>query len=331
MEYSRDPLVSIGVPVYNGATGIARALDSLLHQDYRNIEIVISDNGSTDSTSEICQRYARLDARVKYVRSNTNHGASWNFNKALELSSGEYFMWAAHDDVREPGFVGACVARLEREPDAVLCQARTEMFIEGRPELLCTAHLDSFEDATDVASRYRETLERFPATAFYGVYRTAAVRKTKVFQQAIATDVAFIQELSIYGRFVQVPEVLFHYFGRAKWNTVDQDYRAIFGAATKPWWYVPFIVLFWSHWTRVADSSIPMRTKIRLLGLLLEHEFRQVMLKAVIKAGRLAPKAWREPLGCRIYWRWMHCPNLEVGSRELFFERVIKPRIGWWL
>jgi glycosyltransferase involved in cell wall biosynthesis len=330
MEHGRGPLVSVGVPVYNGEAGIGRALDGLLRQDYANLQIVISDNASTDSTPEICRRYAELDGRVKYVRSDRNRGSSWNFNRVLELSSGEYFMWAAHDDVRDPGFVSKCVAKLEREPDAVLCQSRTAMFIEGNSELLCTAHLDSFNGITDVVARYQETLKRFPATAFYGVYRTSAVRKTKVFQREIATDVAFIQELSIQGRFIQVPEVLFHYFGRPRWNTVDQDYRAIFGVDRKPWWYLPFVVLFRSHWTRIASAAIPMRTKVRLWGVLLRHELGQSMLKVAIKAGRLSPDVWKERLGRAIYWRWMHSPNVEVACEALFVERVIKPKIGWW-
>jgi glycosyltransferase involved in cell wall biosynthesis len=330
MEHDRGPLVSIGVPVYNGGAGIGRALDGLLRQDYANLEIVISDNASTDETSEICRSFAARDSRVKYTRSDQNRGSSWNFNRVFELSSGKYFMWAAHDDVREPSFVGACVAKLEEQPDAVLCQAHTAMFIEGRSEVLCIAHLNSFEGVTGLVARYRETLKRFPATAFYGLYRASAVRKTNVFQPHIATDVAFIQELSIYGRFVQVREVLFHYFGRERWNTVDEDYRAIFGVDKKPWWYLPFVVLFWSHCRRVAQSPTRWWTKLRLWGVLFMHELSQAALKVLIKAGRLSPVRWKERLGQAIYWRWIHTPNVEVGSVPLFNERVIKPKIGWW-
>jgi len=330
MEHDRGPLVSIGVPVYNGAAGIARALEGLLRQDYANLEIVISDNASTDATPEICRDFEARDPRVKYTRSDQNRGSSWNFNRVFELSSGKYFMWAAHDDVREPSFVGACVARLEEEPDAVLCQAHTAMFIEGRSELLCIAHLNSFEGVTGLVARYRETLKRFPATAFYGLYRASAVRKTNVFEPRIATDVAFIQELSIYGRFVQVRQVLFHYFGRKRWNTVDEDYRAIFGVDKKPWWYLPFAVLFWSHCQRVARSPTRWWTKLRLWGVLLTHELGQAALKLLIKAGRFFPMKWKEPFAQAIYWRWIHTTNVEVGCAPLFNERVIKPKIGWW-
>ena len=325
------PLVSIGVPVYNGEKSLACALDSLLAQDYFNLEIIISDNGSTDNTSEICGKYVLKDQRVKYFRSQENLGVVWNFNRVFELSSGKYFMWAAHDDQRERFFVSACVEKMEQCPEAILCQVHTAMYIEGRDELLCVAHLDSYEGVTGLVAQYRETLEHFPATAIYGLYRSVAMRKTKMYQRCIATDLAFIQELSLHGQFVQVPRVLFNYYGRKKWNTVHQDYRVFFGKKTKPWWYLPFVALFCNHWNRVAQAAIPFSVKCRLWWVLFEHEVRQTALKVLIKLLKeLCPEKCKEKLGCAIYWRWMHSPNVQVCCEDFFLERVIKPKLGWW-
>ena len=310
MDAGNQPLVSIGVPVFNGEKGLAAALDSLLEQDYPNLEIIISDNASTDATPEICENYVRKDPRVKYYRSGENLGSIRNFNRVFELASGRYFMWAAHDDRRERSFVSACVEKMEQCPEAVLCQVHTALFIEGHEEMLCVASLDSFEGMSGLAERYRETLKRFPATAIYGLYRSSAMRRTQMYRKVIATDLAFIQELSIQGEFVQVPKVLFTYFGREKWNTVHQDYRAFFGNAKKPWWYLPFVVLFCNHWKRVARAAIPFGVKLRLWGILIEHETGQVALKVLIRVtGLFCPKRWREELGCAIYWRWMHNPR----------------------
>ena len=331
MSNENQPLVSIGVPVFNGEEGLATALNSLLEQDYTNLEIIISDNASTDSTPEICEKFVLNDARVKYYRSEENLGVLFNFNRVFELSSGKFFMWAAHDDRREPSFVSACVEKMEQCPQAALCQAHTAMFIKGRKELLCVAYLDSFEGVTGLVERYQETLMRFPATAIYGLYRSSVMRRTQMYQKVMATDLAFIQELSIHGEFVQVPKVLFNYFGREKWNTVHQNYRVFFGKDKKPWWYLPFVVLFCTHWKRVACSAAPLGVKLRLWGVLIEHETGQLALKVLIKvAGRLCPGRWKKKLGCAIYWRWMHSPNVRVGCSVLFLESVIKPRLGWW-
>lgn len=331
MELDRYPLVSVGVPVFNGESGLSHCLDGLLSQDYPHLEIIISDNASTDATQSICERYARIEPRVKYLRADKNRGSGWNFNRVFELSSGEYFMWAAHDDEREPSFVSACVERLEQCPDAVLCQARTAVFIEGRDETLYRAGLDSFEGRIGLAERYRETLKRFPATALYGLYRSSAMRATKLFQNVIATDLAFIQELSIHGRFVQVPRVLFRYRARKTWNTIHQDARTFLGIERKPWWYPPFLLLFVNNSKRLGDAPIPAGAKLRLWIALAVHEARQLAFKAMLKiAGALCPEESKEKLGRALYTRWMHNPNIEVVSADLFFQRVCKPQLGWW-
>lgn len=330
METDRYPLVSIGVPVFNGERNLRRCLDSLLLQDYPNLEIIISDNASTDETPSICEQYARRDSRVKYHRSDKNRVAGWNFNRVFELSSGKYFLWAAHDDRREPSFVSACVERLEQRPDAVLCQAYTAVSVEGQDEMLYLVHLDTFEQRTGLVERYQETLKRLPATAIYGLYRSSAMRETKIWARVIATDLAFLQELSIHGTFIQVPKVLFRYSARESWNSIQQDARFFLGHR-KPWWYVPFIVLFIEHWKRIARSAIPVGLKLRLWIVLARHQVQQIALKTVLKtAGATCPRRRNEKLGYALYWRWMHNPNLEVVSADLFFHRVCKPQLGWW-
>src|SRR5579859_2443011 len=114
-------LVSIGMPLYNAERYLVEALDSLLAQDYSNLEVIISDNASSDGTEAICRNYAARDVRIAYHRSEVNHGAVWNFNRVFELAAGDYFMWAAYDDTRAPTFVSACVTALEGRPEAALC------------------------------------------------------------------------------------------------------------------------------------------------------------------------------------------------------------------
>lgn len=96
------PLLSIGMPVYNGAKHVRRAVDSLIAQTFTNFELIISDNASTDATEEICQECASRDKRIRYIRHPVNRGAPFNFHFVLKESKGTYFMWAAHDDERFP-------------------------------------------------------------------------------------------------------------------------------------------------------------------------------------------------------------------------------------
>lgn len=94
-----SPTVSIGMPVYNGGKYIREALDSLLAQTFTDFELIVSDNASTDETEVICRAYASIDTRIKYVRQSENMGPVENFQFVLDESVGEYFMWAAADDV----------------------------------------------------------------------------------------------------------------------------------------------------------------------------------------------------------------------------------------
>jgi glycosyltransferase involved in cell wall biosynthesis len=110
----------VGVPVYNAVKTIGRTLDSLINQDYDNLEIIVSDNCSDDGTYELCQEYAREDDRIVVSRNNENIGAGDNFLLVCRKSSGKYFFWAAGDDRYQPEFVGALVQDLENRPDAVV-------------------------------------------------------------------------------------------------------------------------------------------------------------------------------------------------------------------
>ena len=331
MEIKDQPLVSIGVPVYNGEKTIAKALDALIAQDYSNLEIIISDNASTDATQELCRKYTLKDTRVTYKRVKKNHGSGWNFNNVMELSSGKYFMWAAVDDERELSFVSACVEKMEQSPDAVVCQAHTAMYIEGREERLCVVHTNSFDKLTSSVEYYRETLTQNPAMSIYGLYRLSAMHKTHMLEKFLGSDIAFVQEISIYGNIVQVPRVLFNYYGREKWNTIHDDYYVFTGEKKKPWWYLSFIVLFCHHCRRVALSAIPIRVKVRLWSVLFKHEAGQVALKVLIKLGRwFCPERYKVKIGSAIYWRWMHSVNVDICCENLYLERVIKPRLGWW-
>lgn len=110
---SKVPLLSIGMPVYNSDNTIIYALDSILNQTFTDYEIIISDNNSSDKTSELCEKYLKKDNRIKYYRQDSNIGASNNFDFVFQKARGKYFMWAASDDIRTNKFLEANIVALE--------------------------------------------------------------------------------------------------------------------------------------------------------------------------------------------------------------------------
>src|ERR671915_430558 len=102
MSGTLKPLVSIGLPVYNGANYLRKAVETILEQSYESLELIISDNASTDDTADICRDLSARDARIRVSRNAQNVGAARNYNIVFNAARGKYFKWAAHDDVLAP-------------------------------------------------------------------------------------------------------------------------------------------------------------------------------------------------------------------------------------
>ncbi|MEA2093023.1 MAG: glycosyltransferase family 2 protein, partial [Pseudomonadota bacterium] len=203
--------LGIGLPVYNGDNFLEEALESVLAQTFRDFELVISDNTSTDRTESICRAFAERDPRVKYYRNERNTGAAPNFNRVFELSDNEYFKWIAHDDVHDPGFLEQCIQILDRDPSVVLAYTRAiSIDWEGTRMREWGSHPELGSGKPHV--RFRASL--LPPTdpvplPIFGVIRSAILRKTPLQAGFAGCDRALLSELCLYGRFHEVPEALF--------------------------------------------------------------------------------------------------------------------------
>lgn len=125
------PKVSIGMPVYNGEKTICDSLDSLLAQTFQDFEIIISDNASVDGTAGICQKYCARDARIRYIRQPENRGAVANFQFVLDQAKGEYFMWAAADDMWSSNWLETLL--IDAKPNVVSFGSWQHVDTEGAP------------------------------------------------------------------------------------------------------------------------------------------------------------------------------------------------------
>jgi glycosyltransferase involved in cell wall biosynthesis len=326
-----NPLVSVGLPVYNGEETIDRAIKSLMEQTYSNLEIIVSDNGSTDDTREILKKYQQFDPRIKVFHSDVNRGSSWNFNKVFRESTGDYFMWASHDDQHDLKFVASCVQAMEQEKRAALCAPNMQMTAAGSNKVVWISSMDSFKDKNSLKERYRETLRNFPAVSIYGLYRRSLLEKTGLFPKVMGGDLLMIQELSFFGPFIGLPEILFTRRGRLKWNSIDQDYMTFFGRPKKPFWYSPFIVLFLSQILQLLHAKLSLNQRFSLIAILFRYQIEQFGLKLSIKVLKyLLHKRLRLPVAKLIYWKFMNGPNIKAVNSEIFTERIVKPRLGWF-
>src|SRR5262245_60107173 len=158
MQAPHQPFVSVGLPADNGARYVASAVESVLSQSVDDLELIVSDNASTDDTLSVVRDAAAHDARIRYHRNPENVGGSRNHNLTFRLSRGRYFMWAACDDVRASTFLERCAAVLEQRPEAVAVYTKTR-YIGPNDEPLSDEDRDMPFDDPDVQVRFRAAIE----------------------------------------------------------------------------------------------------------------------------------------------------------------------------
>jgi glycosyltransferase involved in cell wall biosynthesis len=129
-----DPLVSVLVPTYNGERFLRTALRSALDQSYKNIEVIVGDDASTDRTPEILAVLAAADPRVRVIRHETNVGGFENPRRLFAEARGEYVKFLLHDDVLATDCVRVLVRGMQATPGAAMAFSRRNVVNEdGRP------------------------------------------------------------------------------------------------------------------------------------------------------------------------------------------------------
>jgi glycosyltransferase involved in cell wall biosynthesis len=206
-----EPLVSIGLPVRNGAGTVDRAIRSVLEQDHARLEVVISDNASDDGTEAICRELARSDERVRYIRQPENIGLLPNFYAVLHQARGSYFKWMGDDDWLTPTFVGRCVEMFSEDPQLLVVTTR-QGHVQPGGEVESTGY-----DRADLRSP--RPLERFKGLLYvlaesdvdldvlYGMVRpgpVAALPRPVVMNE----DQVFAARLALAGPFGHIDEIL---------------------------------------------------------------------------------------------------------------------------
>ena len=209
-EMVMNPRVSIGLPVRNGQGFLRDAIDSILVQTYEDFELIIFDNASTDQTEPICRAYAAQDDRLRYYRRITNIGAARNFNAVFKLARGEYFKWAAADDVLLPEFLSRCVEALDGDSEVVLAYPRViimDMFRNVLREGTFRYHLVDL-CKPGPSERFRQMFTYVSVYPIFGLIRSGVLKRTPLFRRHIGADNCLLVNLVLRGKFREVPEYL---------------------------------------------------------------------------------------------------------------------------
>jgi len=223
------PLVSVGVPVFNGEAFLEDAIRSTLAQTLDNLELILCDNASQDRTAEICGDYAARDPRVRYFRNPRNLGAAANYNLAYSHARGRYFKWLAHDDRMLPSFLAKTYRVLEERNDAVLCNTVISYIDAAGAQIgLYDSRLAGADSLSPSERLAWMILRSHSCVDFFGLIRRSALRDSLLHSTFHGADRALLAQLALRGRMIQLPAPLLamrehpNRYTRAQRRTADR-------------------------------------------------------------------------------------------------------------
>lgn len=287
--------IVIGLPVYNGQKYLGAAIESHLSQSFDDFDLVISDNGSTDATPEICRDYASKDKRIKYLRSPENRGILWNHRRVFEEieSPTQYFRWAGGDDILEPGLLRGMVEVLNARPEVEAVMPDTKnidddgKIIGSMVRTLDLQSSDVFERAHDIL------VASYQHVVAYGLLRASTLKVMRTGPHYVGWDPVFVWELALRGQIVQLagPALLrrFHPGSISRVKTIKEMKKWVEPNSTAgldfPHWNWAY-----ERWRALMASPLSMRDQWRVGKFLMRVTIwqRGALVRDVTQAARRA-------------------------------------------
>jgi len=211
-------LVSVGIPVRNGEKTLSLAIESIINQTYKNLEIIISDNNSSDETEIICKKYIDKDSRITYYRQEMTITAIENFRFVFDKSEGKYFMWSADDDLRTENFVETLLHSFESYPEASIVFSDAIIFDENNRRHVSTDNGSQGDfDSRGLSFIDKHIKQRRSICLHvYGLINSHYLHDFPWFDIDYAPDFPLLHWLLCCGDFVYTPGSIFYYFQEAK-------------------------------------------------------------------------------------------------------------------
>jgi glycosyltransferase involved in cell wall biosynthesis len=216
IELITEPLISVIIPIYNSESYVGEALESIINQAYKNLEIILVDDGSTDKSLVIVEKYAESDKRIVILRNGNNSGIVVSLNKGISYCHGKYVARMDSDDWSFPYRISKQVEFLEKNPDVVICGGSIEIVDVNMKHLNYRLY-----PLTD--KKVRSVIFMFSPYAHPSVmYRAEAVRKAGLYDNSFlwAEDYDLYFRLGMIGKFSNLHEPLLKL--RTHKNSVSQ-------------------------------------------------------------------------------------------------------------
>jgi glycosyltransferase involved in cell wall biosynthesis len=263
------------LPVFNGESYVRKAIEAHLAQSYGDFELIISDNASTDSTAAICDEYARIDSRVRVVRQHVNCGVNLNHMKVFAIAQGEFFRWAAVDDIPSADLLDHAITLLDQDPALVVYVPDTANIDESGT---LTRRLERTLDLRSASAieRVAGVLSNEYQMVFgQGLMRRSTLLSTSCRWNYFGWDFILLHELALRGQFCNVEGPLLyrrlHAGSAARATRKIAEVRRWVDPTVRSRILLPHWKWTWERVRAVLSCTLPIRDRLKLLSLVGRH------------------------------------------------------------
>lgn len=304
------PRVSIGIPTYNGAKRIVSTITSILNQQYPNLEVIISDNCSSDNTEQVCSNLCKENQSLHYFRQTENIGIIANYKFVLSRASGELYMWVADDDSLEPGILWKYVDFLISHPGYSLVSGEIRYWSGDQPAFVeKDFNIEHNSCYRRVISYYSKVIH---GAMYYGLMPRRVAAKIPL-QNRMGEDWHFVAKAAFLGKIKMLDCVGYNKKLNGSSKTLRQ-YAKLIGA---PWFSsnFPHAQIAIDAFAEIITSPIyierPLYSRVALalgssIGALFNHYGKEYPFILGGKIRRLFgfKKKLRTPNSLKEKWAW---------------------------
>lgn len=312
------PLISVIVPVYKVEAYLPRCLDSIVNQTYRNLEIILVDDGSTDNCGTICDDYASRDYRIRVIHKE-NEGVSSARNAGLDVMQGEYLMFVDPDDWLSLDAVQVLYYRMMQDGSDMAVGRHIDVYENGVMDDACCSWM------TDVCYSHNDIVLKMRGSNFVPVCAWGKLYKSALYLNQHFPDVRHAEDLAIYPHILDrcnkistSEKVIYYYYQRP-----DSMMRAMKEAARIDCLLVN--LHFMEYLLKKGCASGAERWFSRCVNQAFEFENKKYALSLIeeqYKPQEVKRYLCRQSWKVRVKWLAIHSPSLEKIVRTL--KKVIR-------
>lgn len=211
---NKQPLVSVLIAAYNVERYIDELLNSVINQTYKNLEVIIVNDGSKDNTENIINKFIEKDSRIRLINNQKNMGFIHSLNVGLPLTKGEFIARTDADDIVKPDWIEKIVKAMENNPEIIAMGSYLEIISDSGLLTKYNKTGDIWRNPLDHNSIIREMLFRNPIHNNTMIMRKEVYHKYKLtfnYDYKHAEDYKFWYDVSKLGKLANYPEVLCFY------------------------------------------------------------------------------------------------------------------------